>query len=145
MAGWTTDLAAALGAHLGAAGVGTWRATGAYAAGETGIATKVLPPGPDRAIAITVYAAGGSTHGSDVTVAMQVRCRGAKDPRDVDDLADAVYNALHGARNLTLGDTTLALVWRQSHAVLGPDASGRWETSSNFYAQTAHPSAHVSD
>ena len=145
MPSWTTDVAAGLGQHLASAGIGTWRADGVYAPGETGIVVKTMPPNPDRVIVISPYPVREAPAGSDITLALQVRCRGGQDPRDVDELADAVRDLLHGARNVILGPARCALVWRQSHAPLGADESGRWETSSNFYAQTAHPSSHASD
>lgn len=141
---WTADVRRGAALDLAAAGVGVWREAGGYVDGETGITVKAAPPKPDRIIAITTYPVRSSLL-SDVTLGLQVRCRGTRHPDDVDDLADAVYARWHRAQGLTFGPARIALLWRQSHAVLGPDANGRYETTSNFYAQTAHPSEHVTD
>lgn len=137
---WTTDVLTAAAEHLATAGVGAWRPEGAYAAGETGILLRAFPPSPDRVVVLTAYPVAESAHLSDVTLGIQVRCRGTKDPRDVADLADAVRDLWHGARGLMLGPAHVALLWRQSHTELGADGNGRWSTSSNFYAQTTHAS-----
>lgn len=145
MPSWTSEVCAALGEHLAAAGVGTWRPDGVYTAAETGIFVQAMPASPDRAVVVSPYPVAGTAHLSDVTLGLQVRCRGGKDPRDVQSLADEVYDALHGARGLVLGPARVALLWRQSHLSVGVDGNGRWATSSNFYAQTAHHSQHVTD
>ncbi|GII98389.1 hypothetical protein CLV28_0712 [Sediminihabitans luteus] len=144
---WTSDLEAGLAEHLAAAGLGVWRPTGpAYTTAEVGIVTGRVPTAPDRVIVINAY---NVTSGllSHVTLGLQIKVRGPKsaDPRPAQDLTDAIYDRLHGARDLTLAGIPVALLWRQSWAWLGPDANGRDETTSNYYAETAHPSAHVTD
>jgi len=142
---WTGEVVAALAEHIAAAGMGTWRPTGVYAATETGIVVKAMPPTPNRVIVISPYPVAESAHLSDLTLGLQLRCRGSKDPRDVDEMADDLRELLHGARGLVLGPARIAHLWRQSHASTGVHANDRWTTSSNFYAQTAQATAHAGD
>ncbi|WP_127572784.1 minor capsid protein [Georgenia faecalis] len=134
----------ALGEYLHALGVGVWSPSGALPRDAVGITVKAMPAQPDSVIVLSPYPVTGSG-ASDVTLGMQIRCRAGGLPTAVDDLADHIYDALHGARNLQLGPARVALVWRASHAQMGVDGDGRWDTTSNFYLQTAHPSAHVRD
>lgn len=150
--GMTTTVLTCLAQHLEDAGVGNWDPDGIYPTTTTGIYLKALPgteTSPDVALALTAYGVD-DTPGWDedadggrvVTIGVQVRARGTGDPRTVDDLTDAIYRALHGARDLTLGSdipVAVTLIWRVSLADLGPDDEGRWETTSNFYAHTTRP------
>jgi hypothetical protein len=143
---WTTDVLTGLAEHLAAAGHGTWRSIGAYTAGETGIVIESVPATPDRVIVLTPYPVEESARLDDVLLGVQVRCRAAgRDPRAVTDLDDEIRDTLHGARDLQLGPAPVALVWRASRARLGPDANGRYETTSNYYLRTARGSAHLTD
>ena len=142
---WTTEVVEALAQRIAAADLGTWRPTGAYTAGETGIFVKAMPASPGRVIVISPYTVTESAHLSDKVQGFQLRCRGGPDPRDVDNLTDDLRELLHGARDFQLGPAHVAHMWRQSQASLGVDGSGRWQTSSNYYAQTAQPTAHAAD
>jgi hypothetical protein len=143
---WTTAVLTGLAEHLAAAGHGTWRPTGVYAAGETGIAIGSVPATPDSVIVLTSYPVEESAPLDDVLLGVQIRCRAAgRDPHDVTDMDDEIRDTLHGARDLQLGPAPVALIWRASHARLGPDANGRHETTSNYYLRTARGSAHLTD
>jgi len=146
--GWTTDVLEGLAQHLAANIDGAaFRPDGpAYTTTEIGIVIGRVPAAPDRVIVLNTYPVRSGAL-SDITLGLQVRVRGPKtaDPRPVQDLTDAVYELLHGANQLTLGPALCALVWRQSWAWLGADDNGREETTSNFYAETAQASAHVTD
>ncbi|MFD6094577.1 minor capsid protein [Oerskovia sp. NPDC060338] len=144
--GFTSDLLTGLAEHLANAGIGlTWRPTGVYTAGETGILLQTVPPTPDRVVVLTPYPVTAGAR-SDVVQGVQVRCRATPgSPTPVLDLDDAIYNVLHGAENLHLGPVVVAHAWRASATPLGPDQNRRHETSSNYYLTTAHPSAHVTD
>lgn len=150
--GLTTTLLTCLAQHLEDASVGNWDPEGTYSPDTVGIYLKALPgteTDPDTALALAAYGVddtpGWDDHadgGRAVTVGVQVRVRGTRDPRVVDDLTDAVYRALHNTPGLVLGDDTpvpVALIWRVSLAELGPDDEGRWETASNFYARLDRP------
>lgn len=143
--GWTSQLLTGLAEHLAAAGVGTWRANGAYAASEIGITIRAIPQAPDLIITLAPYVVASPPGLADITQGVQVRCRGTADPRVAEDLADAVFDELDSAAGLTLGGIAVVQMWRQSYTSLGADTAGRWETSSNYYVQAMRPTAHRTD
>src|SRR5690606_22439626 len=126
--------------HLDDAGVGVWRTSGIYTAGETGIVIRAVPQTPDRVITLAAYPLGTGIPGvADHQTAVQIRIRGTTDPRVCDDLADAVYEALDGLGNVTLDGVDVVQAWRQSYTSLGQDSNGRWERSENYYLDTMRP------
>ncbi|MFE7017557.1 minor capsid protein [Streptomyces sp. NPDC057651] len=135
------DLVDGLARLLDAQAVGVYRPDGLYADGETAITDTAMPPGPDRAVVLTVYADAGSAALTDTTVSVQVRTRAGQDPRDVADLDDAAYTVLHAAGPLNVGGIPVNLIYRTSTASLGADANGRHERTSNYSVRThrAHP------
>lgn len=128
---WTTDLIDGMARHLAAAGVGVYRDSGVYEAEEVAITDTALPL-VDRAVVLTAYDTQDSDRVPDVTVMVQVRCRGRQDPRECAALDDAVYEALHGLLTQHWGAATVLLIRRDSAAVLGPDSQGRHERTSNY-------------
>lgn len=147
MSGWTTQLITGLAEHLAAAGVGVWRPNGPiYTAAEVGILDRAVPQSPDRLITLAAYPLGSTMQGmADHDTAVQIRLRGTTDPRVCDDLADAVYELLNSASNLTFGGVRVVQMWRQSYTSLGQDGSQRWERSENYYLQTMRPTGHNTD
>ena len=110
-------------------------ALGAQGLGERG--AEVLAPDADDAGL------------ADVTALVQIRTRGTTDPRDVDDLADAVFDELHGAYGLMLGTAPrlvhTSLIRRRSSALLGPDQLGRHERTDNYYVTASRPNVYRPD
>lgn len=144
--GWTSKLLTGLAQYLAANAVGVWRPTGVYAAGETGILLRAIPQSPDRIIALAAYpVAAGYVGLADTTVGVQHRLRGGTDPRDCDDLADAIYDLLDSATNLVFGGVHVVQMYRQSYVSLGADGNGRWERSENYYLDAMRPTAHRTD
>lgn len=151
--GFTVDLVTGLAERIAAAGIAQWNPAGVYAATLTTpvITQRALPDRPDRAIAITAYNDTDTDDAglSDVTALVQFRTRGTTDPRSVDDLADAVFDDLHGAWGLTLGTGPAAvhtsLIRRRSAALLGPDKHGRHERTDNYYVIASRPNAYRPD
>jgi hypothetical protein len=141
--GWTSDLLDALAQLLADNHLGTYRPDGAaYTTGETAITVKKLPQTPHRCVVLATYPVSDDPDLADVTVAVQFRTRGAgPDPRDVDDLADSIFDLLHGQRNLRLGPIATTLCWRQSWTTLGQDPTGLWSRSDNYYITAARPTA----
>jgi hypothetical protein len=145
--GWTSKLLTGLAEHLAANGVGVWHPDGsAYAAGETGILIRSIPPTPDRIVTLAAYpVAAGYVGLSDITVGIQVRLRGGTDPRDCDDLADDIFDLLDSTSHLTLGGIAVVQLYRQSYASLGQDGNRRWEASHNYYADAMRPTSNRTD
>lgn len=147
--GWSTNFLTGLAEYLAAGNVGTWTPVGVFdpAATVPPISLRALPDAPDRAIAVTTYpiAEGDDAGLADVLTGLQVRTRGTTDPTTVDDVADAVFDRIHGASMLTLGGVHVTLIRRQSGALLGPDDSGRFERTDNYYVHAARPTGHRPD
>lgn len=141
MSGWTTSLLTGLAQHLADNGVGLWRPTGTYVAGETGIVLAAMPPDPDRIVCLTAYPVSSRPDTADATVAVQVRTRAGKDPRDVADLSDEVYELLHGATHLIFGGVPVVQILHRSGVPMGRDSRDRWERSDNYYVDAIRPSA----
>jgi len=97
VSGYQTNLLTGLAAYIAAAGIGTWDPTTPYGDTETGITLYTMPQKPDRIICLSAYGVSDDPSLSDSVLGVQVRCRwGAEDPRYADDLADAIFDLLHG-------------------------------------------------
>ncbi|WP_232788697.1 minor capsid protein [Streptomyces odonnellii] len=140
--GYTTDLLTGLAVLMDGGGLGVYRASGVYAAGETGITIAKVPEAPDRIICLTPYPVE-DTGGTDVITGVQIRMRAGPDPREVLDLADVVRDLLHGRENFYLGPVRVALAWRQSQGLMGQDAHSREELSANYYLRTSRSAPYV--
>lgn len=140
---YTVNLIEGLAELLTDQGLGVYRPDTPYQPGETAIVTYVMPAAPDRVICLTPYPIEDSG-GTDAITAVQVRVRAGRDPRAVAALADNIFGLLHGREGFALRGVPVALMWRQSEAVLGADATGRMEISANYYARTtrATPNAY---
>lgn len=145
MAGWTSRLLTGLAEHLAAAGIATWRPDGKYQASEIGLVIRGIPQSPDRIITLAAYPVASIQGMADVTVGVQIRVRGTKDPRTAEDLADAIFDALDSAQGLRWRDVPVVQVYRQSYTSLGQDSAGRWELSSNYYVEAMRPTNHRTD
>ncbi len=141
--GWTTSLLEGVAELLATEGVGVWRPDGPpYTTVETGIVIAAMPPDPDRIIVLNAYPIAEHVDQADVTIGVQVRTRGTTDPRVVQNLDDAVFEALHGLSQIDLGGVSVVQMYRQSSAALGRDGADRWERSSNYYVDAMHPTVH---
>ncbi|NRQ31279.1 hypothetical protein HII36_05430 [Nonomuraea sp. NN258] len=143
---WTRDLLTGFAVLLGEAGVADWNPNGIYADEQTAITIGGLPAKPDTAIALAVYGVGqdgDDVEQPDSAVQMQARFRAKTDPRLVDDLADDVFDAIHGLANHTLSTGVHVLLARRTLvAPLGRDSSGRWERADSFDLMAHRPSPH---
>lgn len=139
---FTTDVLEGVAQWLSSAGIGTWRSTGVYTADETGIVLRAQPQTPDRVLTLSTYSLSDDPSLSDSVVGLQVITRwGGGDPRPNDDLADQVFDLLHGATQVDLS-TGLRVVQalHRSGTSLGQDANQRWRTSSNYALDVYRPS-----
>jgi hypothetical protein len=137
---FTTDLLQGLAQYLAAAGIGTYRPTGAYLPSETAIAFDAMPPDPDRAIVLSDYPVSDDPSLSDSVVGIQIRTRGLSDPLDVKSISDAVFALLHGANWVNFGTVRVVEILRNSGIPMGRDENLRWERSDNYYATVNRPS-----
>ena len=106
--GTTSELIDGFAALISAAGIAVWDPAGVYTADQTGIFRKVLPPAPDRAIALTIVDTSDDPTMPLGSKMLQVRGRGVPgDPTDVDDLLDPIFTVLHGLTGITVGSQTV--------------------------------------
>ncbi|MFC7641442.1 minor capsid protein [Streptosporangium lutulentum] len=143
------DAAAALGpgAAPGGRGRGDWNPEGIYTPEQTAITLGGLPTAPDLAIAIAAYGlgqAGDDIEQTDSSVLVQFRVRGGgSDPRVADDLADAVFNAVHGLSEYRLSTGVFVLL--AERRIITPhtrDGSGRVERADSYELRCVRPSPH---
>lgn len=142
MSGYQTNLLTGFAVLLNVASVGTWNASGAYTSGQTGIALRVIPQSPDSIIALTTYSVTDDPSLSDTVTGLQVLTRkGGQDPRTVDDLADDIFDQLHGLHDVLLS-TGIHVVQclHRSGTPLPEDDLHRWSRSDNYYVTTHRPS-----
>lgn len=138
---FTGDLMAGLAGFLAGHGVGTYRSTGVYAAGEVAIVYDVVPATPDQVVVVTPYAGFDSPTLSDSEISLQIRVRGTKDPRTAYELDDKAFDAMQNLPRTVLGGVTVVAAWRTSGAYLGVDGNARHERTSNYRLLVHRPSA----
>lgn len=124
----TSDLLTGLATDLNAEGIAT------YNGGAGGnVFLKALPTKPDRAVAVTAYAAQDDPTQNLSTIRVQFYFRGAANNAvDVDDLADAVFLWLQGLQGRTYGTVHVAHALRISSMQMGADPNKRSERSDNY-------------
>lgn len=140
--GYTSDLLLGLTDELVTAGLGRYSETTPAGPEDTLIVLRSMPDAPDRVICLTPYQVDDDVT-TDTVTGVQIRYRAGVDPIAVLDLGDQVLALLHNRRGYQLRGVQVAVSWRQSEALLGQDAHGRDERTSNFYFQTTRPSPHV--
>jgi hypothetical protein len=144
VSGYTSSLLDGLAVLLQEAGVGVFDPDAVIEDPATGIFRGVMPDSPERAIGLTAYPVE-DTDLTDAITGVQFRIRAGRDPDAVDDLADAVFTALHNRQHYKAGGIHVALSWRQSQAWIGQDAKGRMELTSNFYLRTVRSGPYLID
>jgi hypothetical protein len=144
--GFTSRLLAGMAQHLQTAGLGTWSPSGVYTVGQTGITIRAVPDSPDRLITLAAYPLGTNLPGmADHLLGVQVRLRAGPDPRDCDDLADAVFDLLDGVSGLVWGGIPVKSISRRSYTSMGQDGSRRWERSENYEIDAMRPTSNNTD
>ncbi|MFI6485155.1 minor capsid protein [Nonomuraea sp. NPDC050663] len=143
---FSLDLLTGLHEVLADAGVGHWNPSGIYTANQVGLTIGGLPPSPDRAISAAVYGtgrAGDDIAEPDSSMQVQFRIRGTGDPRTVDDLADGLFDTLHGASDVVLPTGVLLLLAsRKIVAPLDKDSNGRHLRADSYELLVHRPSPH---
>lgn len=92
-----------------------------------------LPSSPDRAVALNAYAATDEAKVALSRIRVQVMARGVvNNSLDAGDLADDIFDALHGLENLWFGDVHLVQCFRISRVPLGIDTAKRTSRADNY-------------
>lgn len=133
--GYTSDLLLGITDVLVDAQIGVYSEDAPYGPDETGIVLLDMPDGPDRAICLTPYPVDDDVT-TDAITAVQVRYRAGVERLAALDIGDALLALFHNRRGYWLRSVRVAASWRQSEVLLGTDAHGRPERTSNYYFQT---------
>ncbi|MBD3781699.1 MAG: hypothetical protein IE926_01905 [Micrococcales bacterium] len=138
--GWSKKLVHGCALWLNDAGVVEFVLGSRLTGARPGLHTDGLPPAPDRAVSLSLYAVDEDPGLSDVVVGLQTISRGAPGDRwQAIDLDDALFVALEGAHDLVWGGIPIVLVQRRSGTSLGQDGNRRWEQVSNYWVTTTRP------
>lgn len=130
------DLLTGVAETIGAESGYTWRATGAYTAGDGfGIYVDLSPANDLPSITLTEYPVTDDITGGDSVVGIQARIA-AKDRRAVKDAVSLLYDLFHARWGGSLGTIELIQAMRSSGANLGQDANGRLVRTENYYLTT---------
>jgi hypothetical protein len=131
---FTTDLLRGLAQFLNDQGIGVvYKPDGGYVAGDTGVFFKGLPTSPNRVVAISAYGATDEAKIALSHLRVQFWFRGNPDDSlDVDDLGDAVFQAMQGLEHQTFGTAHVVQALRVSSVQLGIDGSKRSERTDNY-------------
>lgn len=92
-----------------------------------------LPSTPDQAIALNMYAASDPLEVARADVRVQAMCRGdVNDSLSGADLADQLFDILHGLEDLWIGELHIAICARVSVIPHGADDNKRSLRSDNY-------------
>jgi len=123
------------------ASLGMFDTSGVYPEDAVGIFLGMTPDKPDRALTIMSYPVE-DTDLTNVITGLQLRFRGSRDPRQVEDLSDAVYDLIHNKSHYQVNGIHVELSWRQSGAWMGQDANQRVERVENYYMHAERAAPH---
>lgn len=142
--GYTDDLLVGLAQLLAEdPAIGVWKPDEPYADDEVGIVLGRLPQSPDAGIALAAYSVTDDPVHADTTTGVQIRLRTASEGSGpTDDLADLIYDRLHGRWAFELNGIRVQWARRTSGAPLGVDQNQRRERSDNYYFDTWRPAPH---
>lgn len=140
--GYSSRLMTGLGQLLHDEGLGVFSTAGTYPAEGWGVFIGLMPDKPDKMIAMMTYPVE-DTDLTSVVTGVQFRLRGLRDPREVENMSDAVYDLLHNREHYRVNGIPVNLSWRQSGAWMGQDPNQRIERVENFYLRTERESPHL--
>lgn len=130
--GFNTKLMTGLAQLIHTNGIGVFATSGTYADDVWAIFLGLTPDKPDRAITLMSYPVE-DTDLINVITGVQFRFRGTRDPREVENVSDAIYDLIHNKSHYVVNGVPINLSWRQSGAWMGQDANQRVERVENFY------------
>lgn len=143
--GFQINLLTGVGELLDTAGVGRWLTSGTYVATDVAITIDQLPTGHAQAVTMGFYPVEDSA-GTDSIVGIQFWIRGSpKNRQSAKNIADGLFNALHGLESTNIAGIPIIRIWRQSGASLGMDGNDRQELTENYYFQLTRTGTHRSD
>jgi hypothetical protein len=106
----------------------------------TGILMKTMPDSPDRCIVLNVIPQNDNITIAYGEVDVQLAARGARNnPLDVDDILDAAFVILHGAKAIVCGSVTITQMNRFSSIPMGQDQLVRNERVDKYRLTLDYP------
>ncbi|MEV6105699.1 minor capsid protein [Streptomyces sp. NPDC051940] len=136
------DVLEGLALHLTSKGLATYNP--AAAGGDCFL--EAMPSTPGLAVVLTGYGGPESDSANPYDEPrVQIRVRGAADPRVSRSRAEAIRSELHGLGPLILPDGThliLAIAMQAAPASMGRDEAGRFEHVVNYRCTVRQPTAH---
>ncbi len=132
--GYNSKLMTGFAEMFQAEGLGEFSTSGVYDANSWGLFIGLTPDHPDRAITLMTYPVE-DTNTPDVITGLQIRFRGGRDPREVENQSDAVFNLIHLKQHYSVNGVRVLLSWRQSGAWMGQDGNQRIERVENYYVR----------
>lgn len=117
----------------------TWRQSGAYAAGESGIWVYLAGQKHTR-VGVAIRAFGGADDPSLSDSAPEVQLDFYGGPLQVVRMVDDAFNLLHGRWGGTIGGVKVQQISRTSGAVLGQDEAGNLRQTENYSLAVHRPS-----
>jgi hypothetical protein len=139
--GYNSKLMTGIGQLLDEENLGIFATSGTYAEDAWAIFIGLTPDKPDRAITLMAYPVE-DTDLTTVITGVQFRFRGGRDPREVENQSDAVYDLLHNRQHFVINSIPIDLSWRQSGAWMGQDANQRVERVENYYLHAERAAPH---
>jgi hypothetical protein len=88
---------------------------------------------------LTAYVVTDNPTQPETRFGVQVHVRGTQDPRDVDELGDAIFSVLHGLTGAQFGTVFAEQVLRQSSITMGQDETKRWMRADAYYIDVGVP------
>lgn len=140
--GYNTRLMTGIGQLLDAEGLAAFTTSGTYPEDDWAVFIGLTPDKPDKAITLMAYPVE-DTDLTSVITGVQIRFRGQRDPREVENTADAVYDLLHNREHWVCNGVPVNLSWRQSGTWMGQDPNQRIERVENFYLRTERTSPNL--
>lgn len=130
--GYNSKLMTGLAQLIEAEGLAVFATAGVYSPDSWALFIGLTPDQPDRAVTIMSYPVE-DTDLAVVITGVQFRLRAGRDPREVENMSDALYDLFHNRSHFVANGIHIELSWRQSGAWMGQDANQRVERVENFY------------
>jgi hypothetical protein len=140
--GYNTRLMTGIGQLLADSDLGVFTTSGTYADDAWAVFIGLTPDKPDHAITLMAYPVE-DTDLTSVITGVQFRFRGGRDPREIENQSDAVYDLFHNRSHYSLNGVPVNLSWRQSGSWMGQDSTQRIERVENYYLRTEREASHL--
>ncbi|MCP1414406.1 hypothetical protein [Paenarthrobacter sp. A20] len=121
-------------------GIATYKPSGAYSAGQTGIVFGGWPQVPDRCLTLNYTPVTDQTMSAFGRGILDIGFRGAPgDPFGPSDIAVPVFELIHGMRQHTLGTAEVIQILRDHVAPMETDGNRRNKRFDLYYVDLASP------